>query len=316
MRTSYRISLLAMLRPECTYIESSISTLEAEMREVKSALLNRARLHIYWLGILLALIIIGIITTTVASPLAALAAAFFTLVLTHFIANSPRGADFTQLIMRWPGFGSYHNRLLDIETTIAKLYEPAKRYQAQLEIESGPGLLSIYGDVITHDFFQCPIPRDQLILDVELSQRGEGREISVRQYGQIIQSLKTFDFTLFIDSKNGLKGVDILQAKARTSIAIQCAYLLANQVHSKSLIMDASIIKQIYFVGKNAWLTSSEFGFPEQWTPTHHDLFSYAGQVFDKYFNGESNVSLEYLNLVKRVKANNLPLATHVFDIA
>lgn len=319
MGTPYRISLLTMLRPERTYIESAVSNLESEICEVKGALLKRARLHIYWLGVLITLAIICISITTAVPSLAALGAAFFTLTATHYLAKSSRGTDFTRYITHWPGFGSYHKRLRDLESTIAKLYEPAKRYQALFELDSGPGLLSIYGDVITHSFFQCPVPKAQLIADVALSQRGEGRKIIVRRYGQIIQSLKEFDFNLFIETKNGSLGVDVLQARTRTSVALQCAYLIANHTHNRPPLQDTQVIRQLYFVGKNAWLTSSESGLPGQWTHTQNNLFVYAGQVFDKYFNGESDiydVSLEYLNLVKRVKANNLPLAEQVFDVA
>lgn len=318
MGTPYRASLLTMLHPECTFIDEAVAKIESDIAEVRDKLIKRSRLHIYWLGILLSLLIITFLILSTSPSTAALLAAFFPIPAAHFVAKSPKGLLMTSRISHWPGFRKYHKRIEVLHEKIAELYEPAKRYQAQLEPEGFPGLLAVYSDVLGQPEFPCKITLDQRRTSIAYSRKGEGQKISIRAYGQLLQSLKLFDFEAFLSTKPA-PGVDILQALTRSSVALQCAYLISRHIGYQAHRLEPSVVGQLHVIGLNAWHLSNSSKLSTQWTHTQNNLFDGAGRVFTAFEESpkaRQESAENYLNLVARVKLNNQHLAEQVFAVA
>jgi hypothetical protein len=318
MGTPYRASLLTMLHPECTFIDSAVTEIESDIAAVRDKLIKRSRLNIYWLGILSSLVIITFLVLSTSPSTAALVAAFFPIPAAHFVARSPKGLLMTSRISHWPGFRKYHKRIEALHGKIADLYEPAKRYQAQLEPEGFPGLLAVYSDVLGLPDFPCEVARDKRLTSISYSQKGEGQKISIRVYGQLLQSLKLFDFEAFLSTKP-TPGVDTLQALTRSSVALQCSYLISMHIAHQAHRLEPSVIGQLKIIGLNAWHLSNNSKLSTQWTHTQNNLFDSAGRVFTA-FEESPKARMEsaenYLNLVARVKLNNQHLAEQVFAVA
>jgi hypothetical protein len=90
MGTPYRASLLTMLHPECTFIDSAVTEIESDIAAVRDKLIKRSRLNIYWLGILSSLVIITFLVLSTSPSTAALVAAFFSNTCRAFCSKEPK----------------------------------------------------------------------------------------------------------------------------------------------------------------------------------------------------------------------------------
>lgn len=317
MGKPYRASLLSMLHPECTFIDGIVSQLETNITVIRGQLVNRAKLHIYWFGILVSLVVFVLVLSV--TPLsAALVAAFFPIGITFALTRSVLGLGWIERLSQLNGLKKYHREIDDLHAEIASIYGKAKRYQARLEPVGIPGFLAVYGDILKSEFFACAIPRDQRIACVDQSTHGCGQQISTRIYGQLIQALKEFDFESYI--RNGFSnGVDRIPAQARSSVALQCAYIIANYARKPTSDFDHYAILQIRTMGLNAWHISNNAKVSSQWHHLQSKLFECAGRVLNFCAAPASlplDITQDYLDLVLRAKSKNKQLAEQVFVIA
>jgi hypothetical protein len=316
MGKPYRASLLSMLHPECTFIDGTVSQLETHIAGIRSQLINRAKLHVYWFAILVSLVVSALALSV--TPLnAALVAAFFPIIAAFVFTKTATGLRCIERLSHLKGFKKYHQAIDELHGTIAGIYEKAKRYQSRLEPAGFPGFLAVYGDILRMEFFPCTIPREQRITCVEQSARGNGQQISTRVYGQLIQALKQFDFESHVN--NGFStGVDRIPARARSSVALQCAYIIATHAHKPQSHIDLFTFLHIRTIGLNAWHISNSAKVSSQWRHLQSRLFECAGQILSVSADPSSlpkDITQDFLNLVLRATSKNKQLAEQVFVI-
>ncbi|MFA0809432.1 hypothetical protein [Microbulbifer epialgicus] len=308
MGTPYRVSLLAMMHPECTYIDGPIEKLEIEIANLKGLLIYRSRLHIYWLGMFVAVALYTTLIYCQTPAYAALIAAFFSLLLTHLTAISQLGTWLTHEISHCSGLKHYHRKIETLHSQIAALYGPAKRYQEQLEPGGFPGFLAVYADILCRTEFPCEIALPQRYACIKYSTKGRGKKISIRLYGKFLESLKSFDLESALSVETFL-GVDIIQASTRSSVALQCAYLISLHTCQKINQIKPNVLSQIQTIGKNAWHLSSATRLSTHWSHLQDNLLNSAGHVFTDFQVSRPSstfkkIATDYLDLVKYTKQN------------
>lgn len=316
METPYRQSLINMLRPECTDIQAPVEVLKREIASLNCALQKRARLHIYWLGAFASFILFVVLSWIDVSTFAALVASFFPICLAHIIAPQRFSKTFIGYISRRQEFTNLHDAIQRNALEIERLISQAKRYQIKMEPEGTPGLLAIYSEIINKPYFKSSVPRQDRSSAVSLSIKGKGHEIDIMLYGAVLKSLKQFDFERYIKSKT-LVGIDFLRAGSRSSIAIQCTYLIAEHVLGNSKPSPETVKKAI-IIGKNAFLSASDPGLPSSQSTPQSKIFSCAGRFLgslNKNHISTNALATEYLCLFQRAITLDKTLANLIPDI-
>jgi len=298
----YRSSLLSMLKPERAFIEDKILELERYIQTVEESLLLHAKRHVYWFGGLFSFLTVILIYSAplpnLLSPLG-----LIPILVAYRLAKMPNSNIVTK-IGSWSAFNQYRDKINATRNEMGKIYEPAKKYQKQLEVKKVPGCLAIYQDIILSHHFQCMVSLEDRKNYLELSKDGKGRDIPIRPYGQILESLTNFDFDFYLSTQEHI-GVDLIKATALSSVVIQCAFHISHHHRMSHDKLSESVLEHFVIIARNALATSKFPTIPFVWTPEQNRLSLLATEVIHSTISNAPTIALkagEFLRLMKEVE--------------
>ena len=167
----YRLSLLSMLKPERTFIDDKILELEKHVRTIEESLLSHAKRHIYWFGGLFSFLTVILVYSSALLPNLLSLFGLIPILVAHRLTKMPDN-NIVIKISSWPAFNLYRNKINATRNEMGKIYEPAKKYQKQLEVKKAPGFLAIYQDIILDHYFQCIVSIEDRKNYLQLSKDG------------------------------------------------------------------------------------------------------------------------------------------------
>jgi len=317
MDICYRASLIKMLKPETTYIREDMDRLKRRSKEVSNSLLQRARLHIVWFGIL-ATLVTGLTLLIVQVELVYLLWAITPSLIAPFFYKSSFGTALAEKMSGWSTFSAYHERQKALTRKMGELLEPAKAYQKALELSDSPGFLSIYGDVLLSHHFECEFTLDKRIRLIEQSKTGKGSSIEVSVYGALLKELKRFDFDFFLLTQNDI-GVDRIKASTKTSVIFQCAYMLSRHFTDQSARLSECAQDQTLIIARNAVRTIKKQGLPLKWSNINNMSLIHAEDLIAEMVaegpNKRSKAN-QFLASLRQLEQDNSELVEQIRSIA
>lgn len=251
MSRSYRAFTLEALRAGPIDISGKVSELRSDIDaledQIKADTLQQALI-----GSIIATLLLTAISYVVFNNLIFTALLFVALATASF---KIRKMDRLQQMAKFSVFNQQkHEDLQKMRQDLDQLHEKAREYQRRLEFRNGPGLLSIYEDILAHPHYPSLIPYEERMRFVEMSERGQGSSLDILTYSRLMIELKECGYTNFVAPSEIYEQV---LPKKKFNVTIEYAEQICEHIADKG----ADICEKLRFTGRigyNAFLACSQ----------------------------------------------------------
>lgn len=220
---SFRAYKLATLRLTALMISDRSISNHLRIQKIQKRLRFSARLSIFLSSLFISMLATGFVFVKTNQPYFSGIVFITLLIIPSALTLLP---SIMNLLISSKRYTHSRLEIQELEKDTKSAFDSAVNYQRHLEIESGPGFIAIYEDIILSDGFETDLSMQLRKEIVKASLEGRGASIKLEDYRSLLSSLKQQVNTDVIRLSSI---VDSVQAQSDEKATVSFASFIANE---------------------------------------------------------------------------------------